>query len=122
MTPPEAGPVSFARPLRADLTPLPGPTMKKLRLELDDLAVESFSTSRDPRGGQGTVLGHFRAVIETQYLWQCAEVSWDRRCLTGGLDCYTADGAFSCEVVYTCPECASPPETYDVCGTMDLCA
>lgn len=89
--------------------------MKKLRLELDELSVESFETLEETSGARGTVRGHFMAVAPTRYLWQCG---YTRDVAA----CYTADGGFSCEPVYTCPECASPPETYDVCGTVDLCA
>ena len=83
--------------------------MKKLRLELDDLAVESFSTSREGREERGTVQGHLRA--SPSYGWDC-KLSWDVRCFTNELECYTQNGGDSCQVYYTCPECAAP--TYDL--------
>ena len=83
--------------------------MNKLRLELDELAVETFETENRERDERGTVRAHFWAGPGyTQYEWQC----------------YTANVKdATCQAVYTCPECASPPKTYDACGgeSADIC-
>lgn len=61
--------------------------MKKLRLDLDDLAVEAFDTVGEPEAGSGTVRGHQQS---------------NRVAL-----CWTlAPEASTCETGYTCPECA----------------
>ena len=65
--------------------------MRKLRLCPEELRVESFPTARET-ARTGTVLGN-----EFPTHW-----------LPG---CYTAVEDGTC-VGYTCPECASPPETY----------
>lgn len=71
--------------------------MRKLRLRLQELRVESFPTAQE-RAQAGTVRGN-----EVPTYW-----------LPG---CYTApDYGPTCEAVYTCPECASPPETWYACG------
>ena len=81
--------------------------MKKLRLVPEDLRVESFATAAPgTRGGEGTV----RANQRMTYFQP---------------GCWTAPGDATCDAVYTCPECASPPETFDPCGsppeTFDPC-
>jgi hypothetical protein len=71
--------------------------MRKLRLRPEELRVESFPTARE-KARTGTVLGN-----EAPTYW-----------LPG---CYTSpDYGSTCEQVYTCPECASPPETQYQCG------
>jgi hypothetical protein len=73
--------------------------MKKLRLSPEDLCVESFPTAQET-ARTGTVRGN-----ELPTYW-----------LPG---CYTGpDYGSTCEG-YTCPECASPPETLDVCTPPD---
>ncbi|MFL5381769.1 MAG: hypothetical protein ACJ8GN_04570 [Longimicrobiaceae bacterium] len=70
--------------------------MRKLRLRPEELRVESFPTARE-KARAGTVLGN-----ELPTYW----VS----------DCYTGpEYGSTCEPVYTCPECASPPETLNIC-------
>lgn len=70
--------------------------MRKLRLCPEELRVESFPTAREMARG-GTVRGH---AFPTHWL----------------PGCYTAPGYGStCDQVYTCPECASPPETMYNC-------
>lgn len=63
----------------------------KLRLSPEDLHVESFATAAAETRGAGTV--HANQLLTR-----------DLR------DCWTVGGA-TCENVYTCPECASPPWT-----------
>ena len=94
--------------------------MKKLRLELDDLAVESFETSRGGSGVPGTVHGHKRALPLTLYEWECGTLQTYEKY---GCNLYTANaGDATCQAVYTCPECASPPQTMDFCvETVDIC-
>jgi hypothetical protein len=69
--------------------------MRKLRLYPEELRVESFPTAAET-GRAGTVLGN-----EVPTYW-----------LPG---CYTGPDIDSCQPVYTCPECASPPETQYNC-------
>ena len=71
--------------------------MKKLRLHLDALRVESFSTAALDGRGEGTVQG--REAPPSR--WQAG--------------CFTAPGAATCTPDYTCPECASPPTGIDDC-------
>ena len=86
--------------------------MKKLRLELDELAVESFTTSRDAREGRGTVRGHFLALYSYQQIcegsWEFAVCDSADQCLTAGAECFTQYGADTCRPHFTCPECAYP--------------
>ena len=71
--------------------------MRKLRLRPEELRVESFPTARETTRA-GTVHGN-----ELPTYW----VS----------DCYTGpEYGSTCGPVYTCPECASPPETLDPCN------
>lgn len=37
--------------------------MRKLRLDLDDLAVDSFDTRPEPKEGRGTVLAHESGMV-----------------------------------------------------------
>ncbi|HEU4456165.1 MAG TPA: hypothetical protein VFR81_24065 [Longimicrobium sp.] len=75
--------------------------MNKLRLGLDQLRVESFPTEEKKAGeGKGTVRG--MAFTEV-----------GRPGCDGG---WTAADQDTCNAaVYTCPECASPPQTFDLC-------
>jgi len=71
--------------------------MRKLRLRPEELRVESFPTAQE-KARAGTVLGN-----ENRTYWESA--------------CYTGpEYGPTCEPVYTCPECASPPETIYNCG------
>ncbi len=70
--------------------------MRKLHLRLEELRVESFSTTSETARA-GTVHGN---DYPTRFV----------------SDCYTGpDYGATCEPVYTCPECASPPETQFAC-------
>ena len=69
--------------------------MRKLRLCPEELRVESFPTARD-KARTGTVLGYEGTF-------------WVSACYTG------PEYGATCEPVYTCPECASPPETQYAC-------
>ena len=70
--------------------------MRKLRLCPEELCVESFPTARETARG-GTVRGNEFPTY------------WVPGCYTG------PDYGPTCEPVYTCPECASPPETQFNC-------
>lgn len=79
--------------------------MKKLRLGLEELRVESFATEREAGEGKGTVRG--MAFTEP-----------------GRPGCQGWTGPFqdTCNAaVYTCPECASPPHTDLGCDQTDTC-
>jgi hypothetical protein len=72
--------------------------MKKLRLEVEALAVETFDTVADGRGGKGTVRAHDPS---NQFTF-----------------CFTQPEQGTCVPGYTCPECAytldpCPDETLD---------
>jgi hypothetical protein len=71
--------------------------MRKLRLCLEQLRVESFPTAQET-ARTGTVRGNEFPTY------------WVAGCYTG------PDYGSTCEPVYTCPECASPPETQYNCG------
>ena len=70
--------------------------MKKLRLRPEELRVESFPTAPE-KARTGTVLGNELPTY------------WVSGCYTG------PEYGPTCEPVYTCPECASPPETMYPC-------
>lgn len=62
--------------------------MKKLKLDLDTLAVDSFRPSAEPRGHRGTVRGN-----EPTYTCR----TWEASCNTLALTC-----AYSCADVPSC--------------------
>ncbi|HEX6745906.1 MAG TPA: hypothetical protein VF092_01225 [Longimicrobium sp.] len=70
--------------------------MRKLRLCPEALCVESFPTARETMR-TGTVRGNELGTY------------WVSACYTG------PEYGPTCEPVYTCPECASPPETLNPC-------
>jgi hypothetical protein len=79
--------------------------MKKLRLGLEELRVESFATERKAGEGKGTVEG---MAITAAGQVGC----WD----------WTAPRQNTCDAaVYTCPECASPPYTDFGCPRTNTC-
>lgn len=69
--------------------------MRKLRLELDELAVESFATQAAPREGPGTVRGHDLTTNRTD------PVPIDRKTLESVVTCPV--DVCRIETVYTCP-------------------
>jgi hypothetical protein len=79
--------------------------MKKLGLHPEELRVVSFSVVADGEAERGTVRGNaeLAAPIYTQ-----------------GCDTWPGYGRTCQPGVYTCPECASPRETYDLCGPTDV--
>jgi hypothetical protein len=77
--------------------------MRKFRLHPDELRVESFPTAERKEARAGTVRGN--AIASTYWLPGC----WT-----------SPEFGSTCEPVYTCPECASPPETMYNCGPGDV--
>ena len=97
--------------------------MRKLRLELEELSVESFGTGPEP-GRRGTVEGHATARCNTNVScngtcalacgsYYCVPTdnggtcNWECTPNTGGTSCnqpcvYTCDGAASCNPNDTC--------------------
>jgi len=92
----------------------------KLRLSLEHLEVESFVPAPFQAGLNGTVHG---MVKETQ---SCFATGCFQQCGSGFCEttlcetqdlaaCYTYNPEWgTCQVAYTCPECASPPVTTTV--------
>jgi hypothetical protein len=84
--------------------------MKKLKLELAQLHVESFAPVPEPAAKEGTVAAHeFTEATCNQFT--CAQ---------------TCDpNAFTCNGAYTCygPRCPASqyPTCYPVCQTGDIC-
>jgi hypothetical protein len=76
---------------------------QKLKLNLDDLKVESFQTSPSPSSGYGTVFGQ-----GTDQLSNCADTC-DGTCTFDGTVC-TSD---TCTAGWTDPDCESGA---DACG------
>ena len=66
--------------------------MKKLRLDVDRLGVESFETSEPQRAGEGTVHG------QEQYTYLCGSIPI---CSTIGASCAVSR-------CYTCNTCPPP--------------
>jgi hypothetical protein len=95
--------------------------MKKIRLDLDMLSVDSFDTVARHDGDQGTVFGH-RPPAYT-YDMQCSEgpscLDCDTGTGTGASDCGTC--ATACGTCATdCGTCATACGTCDTyCGTCD---
>ena len=75
--------------------------MQKLQLKVEELEVESFATARSGADAKGTVKSQ---ELPTYWLPGC----WT-----------SPEYGSTCEPVYTCPECASPPETQYSCGDPD---
>lgn len=75
--------------------------MKKLRLEIDSLVVESFDVSDDASAGRGTVQGRETAVDEPcgqSHRVECAP-SYEEPCWWTGdpmLDCYAPSEGAPC--------------------------
>ena len=69
--------------------------MKKLRLDVNDVLVESFSVSRE-EAAQGTVQAHSGGVfLETCYgSCTCLDNMCSADCTGLGVECYTGDGGF----------------------------
>lgn len=96
--------------------------MNKMKLALDDLAVESFAPAEDPQR-RGTV----RAHDSGPYTDECQSCGVDTGCGWGGCDTqycqsrgcptnntcpgyYTCAGVHTCDFVETCqyPQCTGP--------------
>ena len=97
--------------------------MKKLKLNLDDLKVESFATTPDASSSRGTVFGQDPTVYpeDTCYLY-CTDVGSTcvQQCGTGGSENGTCAPAETC--VSTCePQATCPSPTCGVsCGGGEL--
>ncbi len=91
--------------------------MKKLRLEHDDLRVESFATD-GPDGLQGTVLGRDTYMFCRTYQGTCVNTG----CVTGLThDCGTA-GATDCPQQSECAPYTQGPRTcYETCTDVEWC-
>ena len=77
--------------------------MKKLKLNLDDLKVESFATTPDAASGRGTVFG------------QDPTHPPENTCNTCGMEMFTCVG-------YTCVEwCGHNPSENGTCGPANTC-
>ena len=76
--------------------------MKKLRLELDELAVKSFETSRMPGSSRGTVHGQSQPITNDPANCPGAIVS---------PLIFTAGDAFTCQFDLSCPLCEQNPVT-----------
>jgi hypothetical protein len=70
--------------------------MRKLRLDVESLTVQTFDTVAKPGDGKGTVQGH----VSNQFTF-----------------CFTQQGT-TCEPAYTCPECAV---SLDPCPETEIC-
>ena len=72
--------------------------MSKLRLELDEIRVESFSVEDGSGGAKGTVRGHGGTIPPS-------------------FGCFTGANGATCPPIQTCPECAIPPSELEPCDT-----
>ena len=73
--------------------------MKKLRLHLDEMDVESFEISEQMKSGRGTVRGHL--TVNTPCSGQCDTVADytcdpDETCTNTKLGDYTCAGNYTC--------------------------
>jgi len=102
--------------------------MKKLHLELDDLAVESFETS-NADAGYGTVRGYVSLRCVTNYTCDPAANTCGQNATCGeyytcyvscGTDCAVQECGGGGGTGYTwcgsnCPDCATEPATFCTC-------
>ncbi|HEU4452740.1 MAG TPA: hypothetical protein VFR81_06755 [Longimicrobium sp.] len=92
--------------------------MKKIRLELDTLAVESFSTTPRDAESRGTVRGH-RPPFTEGYECESIEFCETDACGTNVTDCGTC-AATACGTCATnCGTCYDPSCCPTYCGTCD---
>lgn len=95
--------------------------MKKIRLDLDMLSVESFDTVARKDGDEGTVFGHRPPDTYWQFCSDgqtCLDSCFD--CGTGASDCGTC--ATACGTCATnCGTCASACGTCETCATCGTC-
>jgi hypothetical protein len=81
--------------------------MRKLRLDVDDVVVESFSVS-EKKDAQGTVHGHTGALGGASCYGTCTDIDdlCTADCTGIGVECYTADG-----MMHACSAapCSGPP-------------
>jgi len=96
--------------------------MKKIRLDLDQLSVDSFDTVARKDGDQGTVFGHRPPYSYEMFCSDgqtCLDSCFD--CGTGASDCGTC--ATACGTCATdCGTCATACGTCDTyCGTCATC-
>ena len=106
--------------------------MKKLKLSLDDLRVESFSATPDPAQKRGTVFGQY----ETEYPWDCTVHTCNNQetcppydtcggtgCGSEGATCTCGTSAETCwnsigYCEYTCdPDCTKTTDVLPQCTT-----
>lgn len=88
--------------------------MKKMRLDVDTLAIESFDTSGDPTDPRGTVHGHAPPHTEGP---ECDSID-----ICSGYDCSDVTECGTCGVTACNGTCydASCGATY--CGSCDACS
>lgn len=91
----------------------------KLKLNLDDLTVDSFSPSQDSRLSRGTVRGRAERIV-SKAPEDCFVLTAPLQCaLTIDVNCYPTNEDFD----RTCGVCASPTgfgDPYPECGTNEL--
>ncbi len=75
--------------------------MRKIKLDLNDLAVEAFAT-RAPVAGRGTVLGNAKTDAQAT---ECCETYAPYVCASANDGCPTAAHAWT----YCNPECGTDP-------------
>ena len=66
--------------------------MKKIRLDLDALAVETFSTTRDDEAARGTVRGHLSAYYELCHEGDTWQQSCTCEATCNAATCYNCGG------------------------------
>jgi hypothetical protein len=83
--------------------------MAKLKLDLDDLGVESFETTDEEAGPRGTVRAH-DSVIDSEGQETCGEsgfytCDYGTICLPQSTMAPSCGGQFSCKCTYGGPFC-----------------
>lgn len=86
--------------------------MKKFKLQLDDLQIESFSTQREEGKSEGTVRGYITLYCESDSCQWCATLS---DCLTG-CGCGTRYEGGTCDYPTCAPTCAGGTCQYQTCN------
>ncbi len=69
--------------------------MRKISLDVDALAVESFDTVEDTKDGEGTVHGYY-----TQFT--CPQTQCGEQCLSGPRPCYPTEAWTNGQVACFC--------------------
>jgi hypothetical protein len=103
--------------------------MKKLSLNIEDLAVETFSTGSDETGPQrGTVKARQYSYTYTQphwytcQQWECEDTMLQSVCFSCGWSCPPCDDSSVCSMSCGAETCEGPTCSEETCGLLHTCS